>query len=381
MLKDKRIKGLISSTLLITTALFLGNMICTQPAHTELKSVIRPVGGWYKITNDTYRELTNKGLQKNVLEFLKPLIDKKFVTKEEFEKALSGIKLTKEQKNLILKYADVGIGKMDWTYATIKVTGRGFPPLQGTPGQKNLMAKRAAQLDGYRQLVEIVNGVQVSSETIVENFVTKSDTIKTSVKRVVKGAKPVGAARHLEDGTVELDMTMPVYGDKGLASALDFGNFVEKESGKDLNMKPSGKPPFFMKIALLPFRTDIPFADNYQLAAATGYTGLIVNASGLGVEPAMCPFIIGGAKRVYPSNKIELDPDSIVREGVTHYVTDLDEAKQDTQRVGSNPLIIEAKGVKPGCDLILGEDSITKVTDENQKSKFLNNLNVSIVID
>lgn len=313
MLKNR---GFIAGTLLIGTALFLGNMVYTPPAHTQSKTVTRQVGK----------------------------------------------------------------GTLDWTYGTIKVTGMGAPPNQGIPAQKKLMARRAAVVDGYRQLAEIVNGVQVTSETVVKNFVTESDVIKTQVRAVIKGAQ-VKNYRDNSDGLVEADVTMPVYGDKSLAWALDFGNFVEKESDKELNMKPSNKPYFFTKIALLPFRTDIPFADNYQLSAANDYTGLIVNASGLGVEPAMCPFIIGGAKRVYPSNKIELDPDTIVKEGVTHYVTDLDEAKKDSQRVGANPLIIEAKGVKPGCDLILAQEGISKIMDENKKSKFLESLNVAIVID
>ena len=55
--------------------------------------------------------------------------------------------------------------------------------------QKRLMAVRAAKADAFRQLVEIINGVHVNSETVVKDFVTESDVIKTKVEGLIKGIK------------------------------------------------------------------------------------------------------------------------------------------------------------------------------------------------
>ena len=97
----------------------------------------------------------------------------------------------------------------------------------------------------------------------------------------------------------------------------------------------------------------------------------------------MNPFVIGGGKIVYPSNKIELNPDLIVKYGITDYINDVDVAKQDTNRIGVNPLVIEASGAsgKPTkTDILLSESTVNEIKELNDKNKFLDKLNVVIVI-
>lgn len=73
------------------------------------------------------------------------------------------------------------------------------------PAQVRLMAKRAAQLDAYRQLAEQVKGLRLSSSTTVRDFVTESDQINTAVDTFLKGANVV-AVRYIGDGVCEVDM-------------------------------------------------------------------------------------------------------------------------------------------------------------------------------
>ena len=80
---------------------------------------------------------------------------------------------------------------------------------QKTHAQKKLMAKRAAILDGQRQLLEMVEGVHIDSETTVKDFVTEKDEIYSRVRGVLKGAEVV-ETRYLEDGSCEVDMKLPV---------------------------------------------------------------------------------------------------------------------------------------------------------------------------
>ncbi len=74
--------------------------------------------------------------------------------------------------------------------------------------QQKLLARRAAELDGYRKIAEIVKGFQISSETMVRDFVTESDEIHTAFRHFVKGAETVGSPRYFDDGTCEVDMKM-----------------------------------------------------------------------------------------------------------------------------------------------------------------------------
>jgi len=56
-----------------------------------------------------------------------------------------------------------------------------------------------------------VKGVRIDSESVVENFMTKSDVIRTQVDGIVKGARIVRTS-YLSDGSVEMLVAMPMKG-------------------------------------------------------------------------------------------------------------------------------------------------------------------------
>ncbi|MDD6127220.1 MAG: hypothetical protein PUB60_03595, partial [Veillonellaceae bacterium] len=60
---------------------------------------------------------------------------------------------------------------VDWSDQKITVQGMGVAPANArTAAQARMLARRAAVVDGYRQIAEIVKGVNVSGETTVENM-------------------------------------------------------------------------------------------------------------------------------------------------------------------------------------------------------------------
>ncbi len=75
-----------------------------------------------------------------------------------------------------------------------------------TKGQDKLLAKRAAQVDAYRKLTEILMGVNIDSQTTVRDFVAESDDIRAGFDHFVKGLKVVGQPRYFDDGTCEVDV-------------------------------------------------------------------------------------------------------------------------------------------------------------------------------
>lgn len=278
---------------------------------------------------------------------------------------------------------EVGSARLDWGKGTLTVTGSGA--VSGAAGQnigqKRLMAQRAAIGDAYRQLAESVNGVQVFSESVVKDYVTESDVIRLQVQAVIRGAKQVGQPRYLSDGTVEVDLNMPIFGRGSLAEGLAFGQALQNQL----------EQPFSSLEHYLAFRgqrlsglsASSALADSSQLAQADSYTGLIIDAGGLAAEPAMGPFIVAGSKRLHVSQEIGVDPDRVVKEGPLHYVESLSEAKQDLERVGKNPLIIRAKaadGSPARSNILLDQGTAQKILEANKVAKFLENLKVTLVI-
>src|SRR5512135_820135 len=77
------------------------------------------------------------------------------------------------------------LGKINWTTSEISATGIGAPPTQAVnAAQARAMAERAAFVVALRNLLEIVKGVRVDSETVVENFMIKSDVIRIRVEGI-----------------------------------------------------------------------------------------------------------------------------------------------------------------------------------------------------
>ncbi len=58
--------------------------------------------------------------------------------------------------------------------------------------QAMLTAKRAAQLDAYRRLGERIKGLRLTSRTIVQDFISESDSITTELDAFLRGAKEKG---------------------------------------------------------------------------------------------------------------------------------------------------------------------------------------------
>ncbi|HNZ66719.1 MAG TPA: hypothetical protein PKM32_05065 [Planctomycetota bacterium] len=72
--------------------------------------------------------------------------------------------------------------------------------------QKKVAARRAAILDGYRQLAEAIQGVHITSETTVKDMVTEDDQLSIEMEQTVIRGASIVATRYNEDNTCEVDM-------------------------------------------------------------------------------------------------------------------------------------------------------------------------------
>jgi hypothetical protein len=91
------------------------------------------------------------------------------------------------------------------------------PPVMSVPGiwktvgpQARLMAERAAEVDAMRRLLEHIKGLRLTGDTLVRDFVTESDEIRTHASGIVIGATKVAAYLHEDELIVEVTMEVPV---------------------------------------------------------------------------------------------------------------------------------------------------------------------------
>ena len=240
--------------------------------------------------------------------------------------------------------------------AAIEVWGVGYAPANVPAERGQGLARRAAMVDGYRQLAETIEGVQVDSETTMRDLAIESDVVKTNVKALVKGARIVDEHNN-EDGSYSVKMTIPMFGESSVASVA------------------------LPQVKQTAFISDIPKASEAfkptkeEQKVAVGYTGIIVDASGLGLQCTFSPVVFDtNGRAIY--GMLEIDRDYAISHGMVEYSNDL-QASAANSRAGANPLVVKAVSVKGGGNSVNHVNPVISVEDgdkilfANEKSGML----------
>ncbi|MBN2536943.1 hypothetical protein JXB37_01560 [candidate division WOR-3 bacterium] len=229
-------------------------------------------------------------------------------------------------------------GDIDWSGNVVRARGTGVvDPGMKNPAQARLMAERAAVVVAQRNLLEIVKGVRVDSETRVENFMTDYDVVYSRVEGYVKGARQRGPARYDSlGGTVEVELEMEIYGEEGLSDAL------------------------------------IPALGAGEVGAASlspqvrdfleQYSGLVFDGGAAGLRPSMFP-------KIYDENgNLLLDTRDYAAylgsggQATLQFISDLDRVLARPEFARS-PLVLKVRQVtgRLGSDIILGGPDADKL--------------------
>ncbi len=253
-----------------------------------------------------------------------------------------------------------GTGNVNWSRHVIKCTGIGAPNPNLPMAAQRASALRVARQDALRNILETVKGIQLTSETTVENAMLVNDRITSRVQGALRGFRIVDT-RYMSSGDVEVDVEIPLTG--VVFDALlpkEFGGGVLLTGGQQLcpvcgQQWPDGKPvPATVKL----IQTGGTEATD---AADAIFTGLIVDARGLGVRPAMAPKIINeNGEEVYGTQFVTRD--YAVDIGMVGYEKDINRAASN-ERVTDRPIIIQAvKASGPNkSDLVINMADATKV--------------------
>ena len=105
--------------------------------------------------------------------------------------------------------------------------------------------------------------------------------------------------------------------------------------------------------------------------AVGGYTGVIIDCTGLGLRPAMSPVIKAENGRPIYGYK-NLDSDKVVASGMASYAR----SDADATRAGTNPLRLRAVSIDNGANPVLSANDANRLLLENGASGFLDATNV-----
>ena len=214
-------------------------------------------------------------------------------------------------KPLIQKFTG---GEINWEDGYIVVTGGA--KLKGKDAKSEAEAKRAAQVDAYTRALEIVNGMNIDPDQTVASRIKKSPETEYKLQGLIRGSDIISEKN--ADKNYQVMIKVPLRGIMGIQKP-----FVNKKENS--GFQPSPKE-----------------------AKKDEFTGVVVDARGLGLKPALFPQIVDEDGNVVYDVKMVEAASLIERGGAAYVVGDL-ETSNDTKGafIKGDILFVSAINVLP----------------------------------
>jgi hypothetical protein len=252
------------------------------------------------------------------------------------------------------------------TQGVVEATGMGTVDLSKTRNkiQAKLLAKRAARVDAQRNLLEMVEGVRLTSGTTVKDAQLESDLVANRVKGLLRGAFIV------EENIIEEE------GD--LLAEVKLGLCINA-SLQECKARPKLSQILLESLQQTKFASFKPESDGPATIAAEKITGLIINLEGRDFDPFLgVRLVTDKGEEIYgPSHfKSNKGADWI------HWAATTDEALGNSAIVGDSPLQLSAAGISSEANVILSNEAAVKVYQGNLNNQnFLSQGRVILVLE
>lgn len=231
--------------------------------------------------NNSSTTLNNSGsaTKSNLPEEVKPVTEARPIKSNSLVEAPKTNTVATPPDDLILNNTEAVItqmpnGNVNWTQQYVEAKGISIIDNERfkNPAQAKAMATRGAVVVAQRNLLEIIKGVNVTSETKVQDMMTTSDFIYSRIDGIIQGAQQVGEPIE-KNGAIEVSMRVPLYDKNGLAPIV-----VDKiSSSKRMNEK-----------------TEVSHVAEIkpEAGAAESLEQVIFNLAGKKYDPSMFPVIL-----------------------------------------------------------------------------------------
>lgn len=229
-------------------------------------------------------------------------------------------------------------GVIDWSALTITATGQGFPPQDEleTPRGRT-MARRAAQLDARRNLLEVFKNVRIDSQTLVQNFIVSQDVAVNRLAGVLE-RRAQESTSELSGHGIAIQLTVPL-GKQTLQALRERGYEPPKKADTAESQKTATQQN---KADSSPWRIRAAVENS-----SPDYNGVIIDARGLAVAPSLHP-VFEAAFNAIPSFAPEAPP---------LYFRSI-EAAMNAHTMGDTPLLLKAEKLTPSGSVVLSEQGV-----------------------
>jgi hypothetical protein len=245
---------------------------------------------------------------------------------------------------------DATKGGINWVEGYVSATGNGTSD-RPSAAQARLLARRAAVVDAHRNLLEIIKGVKVDSQTTVENFMVTQDIIRTNVSGVVRGARIVKESVEKQpDGSFLATVEMQIC----INQCKDSSHSLIQALSLDKKADDTPVPPQLPQ-AVAP--TEPP--KEYTYDRTKPVTGVVFNLGGRMFERVIMPVVVTteedkGFFTVYSAKSVK--PNVVRTYGVVRYADTVDQALK-IEHLGGNVMVISAEDITPEKMILIKMES------------------------
>lgn len=256
-------------------------------------------------------------------------------------------------------------GRVNWSAGIVGVDGSGksaVSELETQAGTKE-KARASATAQARIKLLETLHGLRINTSYRLSDLTAANALVDDQIRTLVDHLPVIDQLETIfSDGSIEVQLLMSIRG--GFSHLVLPAEIREIES--ITKVFPSKNSPSAAQ----------PTSDE-----ADAFSGLIIDARGILVEPALAPKVLDERlEEVYgptfASRKYA------VQHGIAGYYTDMAKAAANP-RVAGQPLIIKAmRTAWPGlCDLVISNVDATKLRSSSKHLMFLRECRVIIVTD
>jgi hypothetical protein len=243
-------------------------------------------------------------------------------------------------------------GSINWSRGVVQANGIGIPPIKMSENSNaRSVALADAKLDAFRIILEIIKELRINGTTFVGDYAFQDPAIMSKIENMVKNAKVV-KKEYLTDGTVKIKMEVNLRG--GFAQLVLPKNIKPLDSITLVTMDKTSSPVF---------------------------TGLVVDAKGLGARPVMVPRILDeNNQEVYGSAFVSRE--YAVQQGMSGYARNLEKILNN-QRISDHPLVVKGlKTLGPGhSEIVISNADASKLRSTSENLYFMKKCRVIIVVD
>lgn len=240
-------------------------------------------------------------------------------------------------------------GTINWTTRRLEAVG-----IAESEGQTIRNQIVAAKLLARANLLKVPEGIRIRGDYGVLKGINSKEIVVAELNGFLKNSK---VEEPVKNKWGLMQVTAYVYIDKTGNTILMPEKVVFKTDTA------SFKPP-----------ADIP-------SPPAIYTGLIIDARGMGLRPAMLPRILveGDLSELYGS--MAVDRETALRIGFAGYAGTMEKARSIKKRIGENPLEISAKSAFNTSDVVVSQDDARQIASAIVGNNFLKQCKVVIVLN